>query len=209
MSTPPQHPEEPDHKPVQEPSEAQAPPAPTSPEDKASGTPSESSKAESHALRNVALIALGLLAAIALGFLVGRGAQETGTGQVSATAESAATPQASPPAPSPAASASPSAARSPSPTPKPTVLLDFQGTGIGTSDPFDAPSQWKLTYNFECSGSEAAGMEIELYQDGTALKSLVNDASASGDATLLINIGGSNVHLVIHSQCTWRVKATT
>jgi hypothetical protein len=208
MSTPPQHPEEPDHKPVHEPTEAQAPPAATPAEAEPAETSTPPAKAERHLLRNVALVAVGLLAAIVLGFLVGRGATDTGTGQVSATAESAATPQASAEASSrPAASPSRPAA-SPSASPKPTVILDIQGTGMGTSDPFSAPSEWKLGYSFDCSGTEATGIEIELYQDGTALKSLVNDAGASGDATLLVNIGGSNLHLLIHSQCSWRVKAT-
>lgn len=213
MSTPPQQPEEPAEKPVQEPAEGQAPPpsptpeaqlqSPTQAEDQAEPKP------ESHALRNVALIVAGLFVAIVAGFLIGRNGQESPTGQVSAT-QAVATPSPSQASPSPSAAPSPSPRPSPSPSPTSTTLVDIQGAGSGTSGSFNAPNPWKLTYNFECPEGGPPGLAVDLYQGDTLVKEVVNDARSSGDGTMLVNLGGSNLTLRIRTlDCKWRLTATT
>ena len=210
MSTPPQQPEEPTEKPVQEPAEGQAPPAPPTPEaESQASTPAEGEaepKPPSHALRNIALIVGGLFVAIVAGFLIGRSGQEAPTGAVSAT-QAVATPS---PSPAPSPSPQPSPSPKPSPSPQPNVLVDIQGTGSGQTDPFSAPNEWKLTYTFECPDGGPPGIAVDLYQGDTMVKELVSDARSSGEATTLVSLGGSNLHLLIRAlDCSWRVTATT
>ena len=178
-------------------------------------------KPRSHAVRNITLIVGGLLVAIVAGFLIGKNGQETPSGQVSAT-QAVATPSPAPPPTSPSAAPTPSPHPSPSPQPSPspraspspsptsTKLVDIQGSGEGTSDPFNAPHEWKLTYSFECPNGGTPGLAVDLYQGDTMVKELVNDARSSGDSTTLVNLGGSDLHLVIRTtDCSWHIKATT
>jgi hypothetical protein len=74
---------------------------------------------------------------------------------------------------------------------------------------FTAPSEWKLAYSFQCAGDQQPGMTVDLMQSGKVLKSLVNDAGLDEARVVLIDVGGSNVQLLVQTQCTWQVTGST
>ena len=169
---------------------------------------------KSHSLRNAAMIVAGLLLVGLVGFFAGRvGEEPVPTGEVSATSGFSTTPPAqastTPPAPKPSPSKAPSSAPSPSTSSGARVLVNLQGTGDKDSQMFDAPSHWKLTYSFDCSSTGGLGFTINLVQDRTPVKTLVDESGGGGGATIDVDLGGENLQLAIFTACSWRVTGTS
>jgi hypothetical protein len=61
----------------------------------------------------------------------------------------------------------------------------------------------------ECSADEQPGITVDLTQGGKVLKSLVNDAGLDDAGVQLVDVGGSDLQLLVRSQCTWQVTGTT
>lgn len=101
-----------------------------------------------------------------------------------------------------------SIATTPIPSPSPRVLVDLTGSGIKNSAPFNAPSQWTLTYSYDCSSfGDSGNFIVSLYQGNSPVDVLVNELSLKGSASTTAYDGGNNMHLEIISECSWHVKA--
>lgn len=89
--------------------------------------------------------------------------------------------------------------------PKPHVLLDVEGTGIKTTQRFEAPDEWAVVYSFDCSNFGQSG-NFSIAIQGDAYDLAANQLSMRGHDISYEHSGG-NVYLEINSECNWRVQA--
>ena len=101
-------------------------------------------------------------------------------------------------------SAAPSTAHS-SPAAKPAVAT-FTGSGTRTTRRFTVTATWQLAYSFNCLAGRPG--KFQVFEDGGShLKGvMVNDRSASFDASTRVHGDGGSHYLKINSECTWEVK---
>jgi hypothetical protein len=93
------------------------------------------------------------------------------------------------------------------PAPRPQILLDVEGSGIKTTQRFQAPDEWAIAWSFDCSNSGGSGNFI-VSVDGDISDTAANQLASSGHDVSYEHSGG-NVYLEINSECDWHVRAVS
>jgi hypothetical protein len=127
----------------------------------------------------------------------------TALGVIAAFATAGCTAQHAAPAGA-TSSAAPSTAHS-SPAAKPAVAT-FTGSGTRTTRRFTVTATWQLAYSFNCSAGRLG--KFQVFEDGGSHLNgvMVNDLSASFNASARAHDDGGSHYLKIKSECTWEVK---
>jgi|SRR5579863_8126236 len=97
--------------------------------------------------------------------------------------------------------------RKPAPAPTPEILLDVEGSGIKTTQRFQAPGEWAIVWSFDCSNFEGSGNFV-ISVDGDVSDVAANQLAANGRDVSYEHAGG-NVYLEINSECDWHVRAVS
>lgn len=96
--------------------------------------------------------------------------------------------------------------RRPTPAPTPQILLDVEGSGIKTTQRFQAPDEWAIAWSYDCSGSYGGNGNFQIYVKGDAMDVAANALGVSGHDVSYEHSGGS-VYLEMNSECAWHVRA--
>ena len=153
-------------------------------------------KKKGHLVRNVGIIAGALL-------LVGIGSALASSGG-SNNNSTAGTTTAS----SPSVTAAPTAKATVAPVVvAPKVLFDKTGQGISNTAMFTTPSEWTLTYNFDCTAFGYAGnFIVSVYDGGSSyVDTPVNGLAMKGTDTVYMHNLSGPYYLSINSECNWHV----
>lgn len=98
----------------------------------------------------------------------------------------------------------------PTAPPAPATIFSLSGSGIKNTVDFTAPSEWTLSYTFNCSGAGGTGNFIvyTYSSDGTLdfTGPSVNELGASGASSTQAHNDGGRKYLSIDSECSWSVK---
>ena len=106
------------------------------------------------------------------------------------------------------AATSATAKAAPSTTAAPSTLLDVNGTGDKTTDPFTAKGAWHINYSYNCAAFGQAGDFGILVQGGDGFSDQgPNTQGMSGQDSNFEPQGGTFT-LQIISECQWHVTVT-
>jgi uncharacterized iron-regulated membrane protein len=98
----------------------------------------------------------------------------------------------------------------PAPAAQPTVLVQLKGSGTKSSQTFTAPSNWTLSYTYDCSNFDGDSGNFQVFvqsaDGGFNDLSPVNELGASGSDTEYYHSGGQ-YYLEVNSECDWTVTA--
>lgn len=88
------------------------------------------------------------------------------------------------------------------------VLLDITGTGIRTTQSFQAPDTWAITWSYNCAGTPFPQTNFGIFVFGDVHDIAANGLGASGQDLSYEHSGGS-VYLKIISACPWHVRVVS
>jgi hypothetical protein len=103
--------------------------------------------------------------------------------------------------------------KKPAKKPAPKVLFQQAGSGTASSQNFTAPTNWNVTWTYDCSAFGSEGnFQVLVSQAGTgSMASLedtpVNQLGPKGSGVQHYHYGGK-LYLEMNSECTWTVVAT-
>jgi hypothetical protein len=96
------------------------------------------------------------------------------------------------------------------PAAQPTVLIQLKGSGTKSTQTFTAPSNWTLSYTYDCSNFDGDRGNFQVYvqsaDGGFNDLSPVNELGANGSDTEYYHSGGQ-FYLEVNSECDWTVTA--
>jgi len=95
--------------------------------------------------------------------------------------------------------------RRPTPAPTPQILLDVQGSGIKTTQRFQAPDEWAIVWSYDCSGTYGGNGNFAIMVEGDHMDVAANQLGVSGHDVSYEHSGGS-VYLEMNSECAWHVR---
>jgi hypothetical protein len=92
--------------------------------------------------------------------------------------------------------------------PPTTVLLDVQGNGIHTTQWFRAPTEWKISWSYDCSAYGSRGnFIVDLWSGPTSLVDGVANALGSRGNGMTYEHQGGRFYLKVNSECSWHIQA--
>lgn len=113
----------------------------------------------------------------------------------------------------PAAPRAPAAATGASPTPSGPLHVTASGQGNGSTELFQAPDDWQVTWRFDCRGvtPDGSGTFVASVRDADKrlVGSVLVDQSGPGDGSIAHVRGGGSRYVQIESSCAWDVDVAS